>query len=165
MSSFEFLVGGETVASTVENTGGSFKVTIEDRVVELLPAGDNLYTAMINGRRTLVAAIRHKEKCYVDIDSVLIELAEPSDDAFGAGADELEAEKDKVFAPMPGKVVKLLVNVGDEVKEKQQLVVVEAMKMENVVLSRANGTVKAINFAAGDQVDTNTPIIELEVGE
>ena len=49
--------------------------------------------------------------------------------------------------------------------EKQPLVIVEAMKMENSVLCRANGTVRAVNFAAGDQVDTETPIIELEIAE
>ena len=45
------------------------------------------------------------------------------------------------------------------------MVIVEAMKMENAVLARAAGKVKAVNFAAGDQVDTDTPIIELEIEE
>ena len=45
------------------------------------------------------------------------------------------------------------------------MVIVEAMKRENQVNSRANGTVKAVNFAVGDQVDTETPIIELELAE
>ena len=66
---------------------------------------------------------------------------------------------------MPGKIVKLLVKVGDEVKEKQQMVIVEAMKMENPVLCKANGKVKAIHFNDGDQVNTDNPIIELELDE
>ena len=64
---------------------------------------------------------------------------------------------------MPGNIVKLLVAVGDTVEVKQQTVIVEAMKMENPVLARAKGIVKAVNFAEGDQVDTETPIIELEL--
>ena len=58
-----------------------------------------------------------------------------------------------------------MVAPGDTVEVKQALVIVEAMKMENQVLSRANGVVKAVNFKAGDQVDTENPIIELELEE
>ena len=72
-------------------------------------------------------------------------------------------EKDKILAPMPGKIVKIQVAMGDEVTEKQPMVIVEAMKMEHQVMARANGKVKAINFADGDQVDTESPIIELEL--
>jgi len=92
-------------------------------------------------------------------------LTIPSDDnGFGGGAGSV-GEKDKVYAPMPGKVVKLLVKEGDEVTKKQPLVIVEAMKMENQVNSPSDGKVKKINFADGDQVDTDTPIIELDIDE
>ena len=167
MSSYEFLIEGyDTVTSSVEKKGETFFVTIDNKVVEFYPSGDNLFNAFINGKRRLVAVARSQNgTTYVDIDSVLIELKEPSDDAFGSGAGDAGGEKDKVFAPMPGKIVKLLVAVGDEVTEKQQLVIVEAMKMENPVLCRANGKVKAINFADGDQVDTDSPIIELELAK
>jgi biotin carboxyl carrier protein len=66
---------------------------------------------------------------------------------------------------MPGKIVKIMAEVGGDVREKQALVIVEAMKMENPVLARAKGKVKAIHFAVGDQVDTESPIIELELEE
>ncbi len=167
MSNYEFVIdGAEAITSTVEKKGNAFIVTIDENVVELYPAGDNLYHAHINGTRQLIAAARAKDgTTYIDVDSVLIELREPSDDAFGGGAGDAEGEKDKIYAPMPGKIVKLLVEVGDEVAEKQQLVIVEAMKMENPVLCRAKGRVKAINFADGDQVDTDSPIIELELAE
>ncbi|MBU8933546.1 MAG: hypothetical protein KOO62_06025 [candidate division Zixibacteria bacterium] len=167
MSSYEFLIeGSDPVTSSVEKKAETFLVTIDNKVVELYPSGDNLFHAFVNGTRRQVAAARAKDgTTYIDIDSVLIELREPSDDVFGGGAGDAGGEKDKVFAPMPGKIVKLLVKVDDEVTEKQQLVIVEAMKMENPVLCRANGKVKAINFADGDQVDTDSPIIELELAE
>ena len=68
-------------------------------------------------------------------------------------------------APMPGLVVSVVVEEGQEVKEKQPMVIVEAMKMENQVNALAAGKVKKINFGDGDQVDTETPIIELEISE
>jgi biotin carboxyl carrier protein len=45
------------------------------------------------------------------------------------------------------------------------MVIVEAMKMENPVNAQAKGKVKAVNFAVGQQVDTESPIIELELEE
>ena len=86
-----------------------------------------------------------------------------SDDNAGSGDAGHAGEKDKAYAPMPGKVVKLHVSVGDSVTAKQPLVVVESMKMENVVVAAAAGTVKKINFAPGDQVDTERAIVELEL--
>ena len=165
MSRHEFLIDGDPVETSVERTADSFAVTVGDKTVMLMPAGTNLYSAELNGTRSTVAAVFHKGVCYVDIDSVLIELREPSEDGYGGGAGDHAAVKDKIFAPMPGKIVKIMVAVGDAVVEKQPLVIVEAMKMENSVLCRAIGTVKAVNFAAGDQVDTETPIIELDIVE
>ncbi|MEA2030670.1 MAG: biotin/lipoyl-containing protein [candidate division Zixibacteria bacterium] len=165
MSSYEFLFDGDTVTSSVEMTDETYRVKIDDEEMELRQVSDNLFSVFIKGKRILIAAARDRNgTTYVDIDSALIELKEPSDDVFGEAGGE-EGEKDKVFAPMPGKIVKLLVEVGDKVSEKQQLVIVEAMKMENPVLCRANGTVKAINFAVGDQVDSDSPIIELDIPE
>jgi acetyl-CoA carboxylase biotin carboxylase subunit len=58
-------------------------------------------------------------------------------------------------APMPGKVVKVLVTCGQEVAANTPLVILEAMKMEHTVRAPAAGTVRAIHVAAGDQVDTD----------
>jgi len=166
MSNYDFIFDGDIVTSTIEKNGESFKATIGDRTLELQPVGQNLYSTFVNGERKVIAAARDKNgTTYIDIDSVLIELKEPSEDGFGGGAGDVGGEKDKIYAPMPGKIVKLLVKVGDEVKEKQQMVIVEAMKMENPVLCKANGKVKAIHFNDGDQVNTDNPIIELELDE
>ena len=109
--------------------------------------------------------VKNKDVYYIDVDSVLLEAREPSAEGFAGGAGDQAAVKDKIFAPMPGKIVKIMVAVGDEVDIKQPMVIVEAMKMENQVNAKAKGKVKAVNFAVGDQVDTETPIIELDIEE
>jgi acetyl/propionyl-CoA carboxylase alpha subunit len=58
-------------------------------------------------------------------------------------------------APMPGKVVKILVTEGQEVEANAPLVVLEAMKMEHTVRATAAGTVRAIEVAVGEQVDSD----------
>ncbi len=67
-----------------------------------------------------------------------------------------------VVAPMPGKIVKVLVNVGDEVKEGQGLVVVEAMKMENELKSPKAGKVVELLAKEGSAVETNTKLVVVE---
>nr|2D5D_A Chain A, methylmalonyl-CoA decarboxylase gamma chain [Pyrococcus horikoshii OT3]2D5D_B Chain B, methylmalonyl-CoA decarboxylase gamma chain [Pyrococcus horikoshii OT3]2EJF_C Chain C, 149aa long hypothetical methylmalonyl-CoA decarboxylase gamma chain [Pyrococcus horikoshii OT3]2EJF_D Chain D, 149aa long hypothetical methylmalonyl-CoA decarboxylase gamma chain [Pyrococcus horikoshii OT3]2EJG_C Chain C, 149aa long hypothetical methylmalonyl-CoA decarboxylase gamma chain [Pyrococcus horikoshii len=66
-----------------------------------------------------------------------------------------------VSAPMPGKVLRVLVRVGDRVRVGQGLLVLEAMKMENEIPSPRDGVVKRILVKEGEAVDTGQPLIEL----
>lgn len=165
MSRHEYLIDGTSVETTVEKNGETYSVTVGEKTFDIQPTAPGLFAVMIDGRKRMIAAATVKGTTFVDIDSVLLELQEPSEDGFGGEGGDSGAAKDKIFAPMPGKIVKLLVAVGDTVEPKQQTVIVEAMKMENPVQAKAKGTVKAVNFAEGDQVDTETPIIELELDE
>ncbi len=67
-----------------------------------------------------------------------------------------------VTSPMPGKILRILVKEGEEVKTGQGLIILEAMKMENEIPSPRNGTVKKILVKEGDTVDTRQPLIKLE---
>ena len=64
-----------------------------------------------------------------------------------------------VVAPMPGRVVRVLVNPGDTVEVGQGLAVVEAMKMENEVASPAAGVVSEVRAAAGDSVESGAVLV------
>ena len=67
-----------------------------------------------------------------------------------------------IDAPMGGKVVEIKVKVGDQVKKDDVVLVYEAMKMENDILSTLNGKVKRILVKENDVVGTNDPLIEFE---
>lgn len=62
----------------------------------------------------------------------------------------------KIAAPMPGKIIAVKVSVGDSVKNGQELIIMEAMKMHNPVLASADGVVKEILVKAGDPVQAGT---------
>ncbi|HEY5675844.1 MAG TPA: biotin/lipoyl-containing protein, partial [Myxococcales bacterium] len=66
--------------------------------------------------------------------------------------------KQVISAPMPGKVVKVLVKVGDEVKDGQGLVVVEAMKMENELKSPKAGKVTELHAVEGAAVESGAKL-------
>jgi len=66
----------------------------------------------------------------------------------------LEAEgRQQVFAPMPGKVIRILVQEGDTVEAGQGLLVVEAMKMQNEIRSPKGGTVERLHVKEGQPVN------------
>jgi biotin carboxyl carrier protein len=64
----------------------------------------------------------------------------------------------RIVAPMPGKVVRLLVKAGDPVRTRQPVAVVEAMKMENELRSGRDGVVVDVRVAAGQSVDAGALI-------
>ena len=68
----------------------------------------------------------------------------------------------RVIAPMPGRVVKVLVKPGDEVKARQGLVVVEAMKMENELRAVRDGRVRDVAVSEGQSVDAGTVLLTVE---
>ncbi|MEO5909481.1 MAG: acetyl-CoA carboxylase biotin carboxyl carrier protein subunit [Pelobium sp.] len=78
------------------------------------------------------------------------------------GLENLNASKLKeIKAPMPGLVLKILVKEGDEVKKGDSLLVLEAMKMENMIKAPADIHIKKINIKPGDKVEKNQSLINL----
>ncbi|WP_018630140.1 acetyl/propionyl/methylcrotonyl-CoA carboxylase subunit alpha [Niabella aurantiaca] len=74
----------------------------------------------------------------------------------------IAATAGNICAPMPGKVIKVAVVAGSAVKTGELLLIVEAMKMENNILSPKDGVVTAIAVAEGDKVDAITTLIHIE---
>lgn len=65
-----------------------------------------------------------------------------------------------IKAPMPGLIIDLKVKVGDEVKTGEPLLVLEAMKMENIIKSPGDGTVKSVKIEKGNSVEKGQVLIE-----
>jgi biotin carboxyl carrier protein len=68
----------------------------------------------------------------------------------------------RITAPMPGKVVRVLVKPGDDVKARQGLVVVEAMKMENELRAARDGRVRDVAVAEGQSVDAGAVLLVVD---
>ena len=78
-----------------------------------------------------------------------------------AHAGEGAAEAGRLTAPMPGKVIAFLAQVGQAVKAGQPLAVMEAMKMEHTIASPRDGTVQELLYAVGDQVNEGGELLRL----
>jgi acetyl-CoA carboxylase biotin carboxyl carrier protein len=68
----------------------------------------------------------------------------------------------EIKAPMTGKIINIVVNVGDEVKTEDEVVIMDAMKMEIPVYAPEDGTVKEIRVKEGDSVKTDQVLMTLE---
>jgi biotin carboxyl carrier protein len=76
------------------------------------------------------------------------------------GFDNLNASKvNEIKAPMPGLVLDIRISEGDEVKKGDAILVLEAMKMENIIKSPTDGTIKKINVKKGQAVEKNQVMI------
>ena len=67
-----------------------------------------------------------------------------------------------IKAPMPGLILDIHVKEGQEVKEDEGLLILEAMKMENVITSPRDGVIKSVNIAKGDAIDKGHLLIEFK---
>lgn len=68
----------------------------------------------------------------------------------------------EIKAPMTGKIVSIVVNVGDEVKAEDEIIIMDAMKMEIPVYAPADGVIKEINVKEGDSVKTDQLLMVLD---
>lgn len=73
------------------------------------------------------------------------------------------AEQSKIISsPMPGRIISIAVNEGEEVIEGTELVVVEAMKMQNILRTPQSGIIKKIHVQAGNNVKSGQVLIEFQ---
>ncbi len=110
---------------------------------------------------------KDREKLFLSLGGQQFIVQEPLEGGEASGKDEAGSREDELMvkAPMPGKVIKIDVSEKEEVRKNQTLAVVEAMKMENEIKATVDGYVKRIFVSAGDLVDSENPLIELEIKE
>jgi len=68
----------------------------------------------------------------------------------------------EILAPMPGNIVEILVKAGDAVSENDEVIILEAMKMENPIFAPCDGTVKEIKVKEKDSVEADQVLMILE---
>ena len=87
--------------------------------------------------------------------------AAPAEQAAPAAAPVSAASGDAMPSPMPGTILRVLVNIGDEGKENQPLMILEAMKMENEVVANHAGKVAGIHVNQGQVVNAGDALITI----
>ena len=144
-----FLDGNPLNADQLKIAEGKFHFIINNRSInaEIVSANieDKTFSISVNGNKYQVQ-VRDQ------FDELLKNL----------GMDSLAAKKvNDVKSPMPGLVLKVLVNEGDSIKKGDALLLLEAMKMENVIKATGDGIIKKINVKVQDKVEKNFTLINM----
>ena len=163
---FEFTVDGVLQTIALDRKDDRISVRHGDKALEaeVRVISANAISLLVGGRSYLVLVARDKDKRYVWLDgrTYLIQTRKEDQRLAERGDDRTQKGKSVVTAPMPGKVVKVNVAEKEAVRKNQTLAIVEAMKMENEIKSPLEGFVKKIYVSAGDLVDSEKPLLELE---
>jgi biotin carboxyl carrier protein len=157
---FDAIVDGRSVRVEIRPQGGGFRVTLDGRElsVDAVPLG-RMTSLLVDGRSHDVAVEAETDGYRVHFPgrSVRVELV---DAARGAAAPARRAHGPaRLTAPMPGRVVRVLVDAGAEVAAGQGVVVVEAMKMENELRSPRAGRVEQVAVREGQAVEAGALLL------
>ena len=141
------------VEVTLERNGEAF--TLEGQTLVQHNRG-RLHLTLRDGRTCLAHAAKVGDVWWVHLNGRTYkwERVEPG----SAGAEH----EGGLVAPMPGKVLEVLVSEGDEVESGAPLMVLEAMKMEHRIAATESGTIATIHHSVGEQVDAGATLIDIE---
>ena len=155
-------ITGHTIVAPLPGKVIEFKVKVGDAVavgqeVALLEAMkmENSITSDAAGYVKQILVLPGEN---VATDAVLIELGEAPAKVEAPAAPKAVVGN-KIVAPLPGRVIALKVKVGDAVKAGDEVVLLEAMKMENSIISEYDGTVQQVCVAEGENVATDAVLI------
>ena len=153
---------GQTWTALAHGHGGRYRIELADEVHEVEDArltGD-LLGLRIHGQARRFRILRHGTRLTLHdgeqrtaVETVPAYRRTDMAEASGSG---------KILAPMPGRVVLVKARPGDEVVAGQELLVMEAMKMELAVKASRDGVVADVRAAAGDFVEADTVLVALE---
>ena len=151
---YEFRIDGETVEVTIAKNDDLW--TLSENNASILHDG-RIRLESKEGTIFFAHSAKVGDTWWIHIGghTFCIDHVEP-----GAAEDD---EGSGLSAPMPGKVLQVLVEVGQIVEPGQPLMILEAMKMEHRIIASQEGTVSAINFSEGDQVQQGSALLELSL--
>lgn len=153
----------------LKRDGNTLKVRVDDieYTLDLVMVEPGVYSILYKGKSYNVELVKaeHSKKYIINTYKKSYEVEVIDAEAKymkNRKKSLLEGSENSIISPMPGKVVKILVKVGEEVKKGQTVIIVSAMKMENEYRSTVDGIVKQILVKEDDTVDGNQPLVTLE---
>jgi 3-methylcrotonyl-CoA carboxylase alpha subunit len=162
--SIEYLRDGHPVRVALERSGDSVRARVDEQEIELHSSHvDERQIRLVttDGRHHRIVYAKREGHTYVAARGAAIELAPHADTA----ADDNGASggfTPEIVAPMPGKVLEVLVAAGDEVAHDAPLIRMEAMKMEQTIRAVAPARVCEVRVKAGAMVGPGAVLLVLD---
>ena len=164
---YEIEAGGRLRHVTVSRTGDGFAVSVDGRVHDVDFASIDAYTLSLVvdrvwQRDTVIARETDTGRLVALIGAVPVPVRLTGRGGRRQGSTVAASGPSRIVAPMPGKIVRVLVEAGDKVRARQPVVVVEAMKMENELRADRDGTVAEVHTREGMSVDAGALLIVIK---
>lgn len=169
MRSLEIQVGERiAMVEMISRNGSELKMKVDgkDYIADIIMVERGVYSILLDGRSYNVELIEttgpknyHVNTLFYSFDAEVVD-AERRYQKSRKKIDDLE--ENVISSPMPGKIVKILVNKGDQVKAGETVVIVSAMKMESEYKVKKDRIIKEIKIKEGDTVSANQPLIFIE---
>ena len=161
---YDFEVAGRVRTVTIEPSGDILNVSIDGVPVsvEIARAAAGRYSLRMaeSGRQhDVVVTPNGHGGVVVDVNGTEVLLARAETTKGRRGERGASDGPERLVAPMPGKIVKVLVAPGDEVAHRQGVIVVEAMKMENELRAGRAGIVREVLVVEGASVEAGAPLV------
>jgi biotin carboxyl carrier protein len=140
--------------------GGENSLEVDNNAMEVAP---NTYSILVNGRAFEAVVMPAAEGVLVRCGGreFRATVSDPRVWRRGRGTLFGVEGKQQVVAPMPGKVIRILVSAGETVEANQDLIVVEAMKMQNEIRAPKRGTIDRIFIHEGQAVSAGEPLVTI----
>ena len=129
---------------------------------QLISARDGAMTLLVDGQAVQAHVVSHGGRILVAVEGRVYEFSTAQGNQGRERKSQAGGWEPEIRSPMPGKILEVRVELGDEVEANQTLVVLEAMKMENTLASGARARVKTIHVAPGELVELGQILVELE---
>jgi biotin carboxyl carrier protein len=141
--------------------GEGIRVRLGDRIVDLDVAHAGLVASVLLDGRSYEVALTERDRRWITVFRGRQRTVRVGSGRVRAGTATGPAVSADVLAPMPGRVLRMLVSPGDEVVAGQAVVVIEAMKMENELRAPRAGRVRTV-VREGEAVDSGALLVGLE---
>lgn len=166
--SYEISINGETSAIHVQShEGNNYQVAIGNRnyKLDVVEVENGVYSILMNGKSYNVELTRNNPKAY-SVNTLYnhfsVDIIDAESRYMNARKEHEDEDVSFISTPMPGKVVRILVKEGDEVKAGDTLIIVSAMKMESEYKVQKDKKIQAVLVKEGDNIDGHQPLILLE---
>ena len=163
---FQAELDGALSPVEVEGEAGRYRVRVDGESLEVdpRPVGEGVWSLLLGGE-SVVAEISDEDGVSVgrvDGQTYRIRVEEESRYLIRTRGGTVAGRGQVLKAPMPGRVVLIMVAVGQRVQKGDGLVILEAMKMENEFRASGEGTVKEIRVQAGQAVNPGDVLLVIE---
>jgi biotin carboxyl carrier protein len=148
--------------------GNNFKISIDGKVqnANILMVERGVYSVILNGKSYNVELIESDGPKKYDVNTFYhnyeVEVVDAESKYLKSRKSDDSHEEAVISSPMPGKIVKIPVKVGDKVKTGDTVVIVSAMKMESEYKVKKDRVIKEIKVKEGDTITANQPLIIIE---